>query len=282
MKLGKTHWLGIIFAGIIFLMDIIFLRGDNIFFFLLGIGIVVLVLPFVIGLAVESRIEKEKNERFLEFARSLAENVKGGTPIGKSIINMSGKNFGSLTPHIKKLANQITLGIPISRAFENFAYDIGSVNIERAIALIKEAENAGGKIDDILDSVASSIYEIEKLKKERQAAISNLIVQGYIIFLIFIGIMMVMQFKILPLTSEVSAAGGIGTGSTDLAGINAPSANSAEELARPFLYLLIIQGIFSGLAIGKLAEGSIKSGIKHSFIMAITAFLISTGASAFG
>ncbi len=263
-------------------MDIIFLRGDNIFFFLLGIGIVVLVLPFVIGLAVESRIEKEKNERFLEFARSLAENVKGGTPIGKSIINMSGKNFGSLTPHIKKLANQITLGIPISRAFENFAYDIGSVNIERAIALIKEAENAGGKIDDILDSVASSIYEIEKLKKERQAAISNLIVQGYIIFLIFIGIMMVMQFKILPLTSEVSAAGGIGTGSTDLAGINAPSANSAEELARPFLYLLIIQGIFSGLAIGKLAEGSIKSGIKHSFIMAITAFLISTGASAFG
>ena len=140
------------------------------------------------------------NEQFLEFARALAENVKGGTPIGQSIKNMRSKNFGSLTENISKLANQISIGIPMSTALDTFAEDIGSVTVKRAISLIKEAEMAGGKIDDILDSVASSIYQVEKLKKERAASISSLVVQGYIIFFIFIGIMLVMQFKIIPLT----------------------------------------------------------------------------------
>ena len=103
----------------------------------------------------------------MEFTRNLAESVKTGTPIGQSIINMKSKNLGTLSPHIKKLANQISLGIPISKAFGTFAGDLDSNTIKRAVALIREAESAGGQIDNILDSVAKSIYEIEKLKKER-------------------------------------------------------------------------------------------------------------------
>lgn len=278
MRLRKTHWIGIIFSLLIFIADVIFFRTDSFFYFLIGIGIVVLVLPFLASLIIENKSEEEKNERFLEFARNLAENVKGGTPIGQSIMNMSTKNFGSLTPHIQKLANQISIGIPISQALETFAEDIGSYNVRRAITLIREAENSGGKIDQILDSVANSIYQLEKLKKERKAAVSNLIVQGYVIFFIFIGIMLVMQFKILPLTADVGSVG-------SLNGISSIGSNGGSQdidaLTRPFLILLIIQGIFSGLAIGKLAEGNVKAGLKHSFIMSITAFLVTTGAKAF-
>ncbi len=286
MRLTKAHWIGIIFALIMIIADIIFFKTDKIFFFLIGIAVVIVVLPFVASLAIEGREEREKNEMFLEFARNLAENVKGGTPIGHSILNMKGKNFGFLTPHIVKLSNQISMGIPLSRALETFANDIGSNTISRAVTLIKEAEAAGGKIDAILDSVASSIYQIEKLKKERKAAISNLIVQGYIIFFIFIGIMLVMQFKIIPLTEDVGSIGNIKTGSSAAPGI--PSSVSigggtgrSEQYARPFLYLLIIQGVFCGLAIGMLSEGYLKAGVKHSFVMTLAAFLISTGARAF-
>ena len=282
MKIRKVHWIGIIFSLIIIIVNIIFFRDEKIFFFLIGIALVVVALPFISGLIIETKIEKEKNERFLEFARNLAESVKSGTPIGQSIINMRNKNFGTLTPHVRKLANQISLGIPISKGLETFASDIDSATIKRAITLIKEAEGAGGKIEDILDSVAHSLYQIEKLRKERRAAIYNLVVQGYIIFFIFIGIMLVMQFKILPLTAGVGAIGPIGGEfNTNLPSVGTGGATSPEQLARPFLYLLIIQGIFTGLTIGKLSEGSLKAGIKHSFILAITAFLISTGANAF-
>ena len=287
MKFKKVHWLGIIFAVVIIGVDAFFFWGDNLFWFLVGIALVVLGLPFLFTFVIESNVEKEKNERFLEFARNLAESVKAGTPIGQSILNMRTKNFGTLTPHIQKLANQISLGIPISKAFHTFAADIDSDTVKRAIGLIREAEGAGGEIDSILNSVSRSIYQIEKLKKERKAAIYNLVVQGYIIFFIFIGIMLVMQFKILPLTAGVGTIGSVGSASglgsvgSELGnGLNA-SGISINELTRPFLYLLLIQGVFTGFAIGKLAEGSIKAGIKHSFILVIAAFLISTGAKAF-
>ncbi|MEK6859145.1 MAG: type II secretion system F family protein [Nanoarchaeota archaeon] len=279
MKLTKVHWIGIIASIVILGLDMGFFWGESMFPFLLSIGLAVVVLPFLIGLIIESKVEQEKNERFLEFTRNLAESVKTGTPIGKSITNMSSKDFGSLSPHIKKLANQIGLGIPTSRALQTFAIDVDSVVIKRAISLIREAENAGGEIDYILDSTAESIYQIEKLKRERKAAVSSLVVQGYIIFLIFVGIMLIMQFKILPLTA---GAQGIASGQTlEGTSLTGGTAVDPETLARPFLYLLLVQGFFTGLTIGKLSEGTLRGGLKHSLIMVLAAFLITSGANAF-
>jgi len=55
----------------------------------------------------------------------------------------------------------------------------------------------------------------------------------------------------------------------------------AGDITSSFLYLLLIQGLFSGLAIGKLAEGNLKAGAKHSFALVLMSFLVSTGASLF-
>jgi len=271
--------MAIIFGSLIVIVDLIFLRDNQIFIFLLGISVVIVALPFLVGLIFENQREKEKNDRFLEFTRNLAASVRAGNPVGKSIINMREKNLGQLTPHVIKLANQIELGIPIGHSLETFARDIGTPTIKRAVALIREAENAGGQIDNILESVATSVYEIEKLKKERRAAISNLIVQGYIIFFIFIGIMLVMQFKILPLTTGLGSIGNFGD--VDNPNSVGTPTYSVKELSQPFLYLLVTQGLFAGLIIGKLAEGKIKAGVKHSFILAVTAFLVSSGANFF-
>lgn len=286
MKLARMHWVGII-AGLVVLVInsvLYFIYKDfNLFLFLMGITAGIFILPFVIGVAVENKREQEISGMFLEFSRNLAESVTTGTPISKSILNMSKKNYGPLTPYIKKLANQISLGIPVNKAMRNFSREVDNKVISRAIALISEAERAGGEISKILQSVAESIAEVEKLKKERKAAIFNLVVQGYIIFFIFVGIMLVMEFKILPLTTGLGGMGGFsgsslsGLGEISTTGISIdPSA-----LARPFLYLLLTQGIFAGLTIGKLSEGTIRAGIKHSFILTIMAFLISTGARTF-
>ncbi len=280
MKLTKSHWLGIVLGVILLTIDVVFFGKDSFFLFIVGIAAMVIALPFLVGLIIEGRVEREKSERFLEFTRSLAESVKTGTPVGKSIINMSTKDFGRLSPHIRKLANQISLGIPIGKALETFALDVDSVVVKRAVTLIREAENAGGEIDFILDSTAASIYEIEKLKRERKAAVSSLVVQGYIIFFIFIGIMLIMQFKILPLTKDISSVSSYSSGDLSGSGISGfgGSANSIDALTRPFLYLLLIQGLFAGLTIGKLSEGSIRSGFKHSLVLLLVAFLISSGA----
>ena len=284
MKIKKVTLTGLVAGILILIIDLVFFSKEKIFMFLIGIAFLIILAPFVLDLLRESKKEEEISGMFLEFSRNLAESVATGTPISKSIVNMSKKDYKSLNPHIRKMSNQITLGIPVNIAMKTFADDVDNSVIKRAVALIREAEKAGGEIDYILGSVASSISEIEKLKKERKAAIYNLIVQGYIIFFIFIGIMLVMEFKILPLTYGTESIGspfGGGDLTSIGAGISAPSTKlSPEQISRMFLYLLLTQGFFAGLVIGKLSEGSLKSGIKHSFILMIFTFLISTGVRA--
>ena len=83
-----------------------------------------------------------------------------------------------------------------------------------------------------------------------------------------------MQFQILPMVSGIAEVGEVtggtfGTGATGGAGI------SQEEISGSFLYLMLIQGFFTGLTIGKLSTESVKEGIKHSFTLMIISFIVS-------
>lgn len=87
--------------------------------------------------------------------------------------------------------------------------------------------------------------------------------------------MLVMEYKILPLALDIQGFSGLGG---DITAEKTPNTMlSKEQFSNLFLYLLIAQGLFTGLAIGKLTEGAIRAGIRHSFIMVISAVLITTG-----
>jgi len=270
MEIQKIHKIGIIAALIVIGVSFLFPLGDKLFFFLVGIGVLIGITPFVVTLINESRAETQREEMFLEFSRNLVESVKTGTPISKSIINMRNKPYGILSPHVLKLANQIALGVPLNNALQVFAADINSKAISRVLTLIGQAERAGGDIGEILESVAEAVSMSDKLKKERKSVISTLVVQGYIIFLVFMVIILVMQYKILPMISGIADVRTLGTGGIDV------GTNESKDISGSFLYLLLIQGLFTGLTIGKLAEGSFKAGIKHSFALIVASFLIST------
>jgi flagellar protein FlaJ len=272
MEMKKIHWIGIISSLIIGILSLFFI-DTKFFFFIIGLGILIGASPFVFSIIYETKITNEKEEMFLEFSRNLVESVKTGTPISKSIINIKNKSYGALSIHVEKLANQISLGIPLNIALKVFAKDVNNNTISRALTLIGQAERAGGDIGKILESVTEAVRMSDKLKKERKAAISTLVAQGYIIFFVFIIIILVMQFQIIPMIAGIAETGTLGIG-----GVTGGT-NQQEEITVSFIYLLLIQGFFSGLTIGKLAEGSVKSGIKHSFALMLMSFLISTVAN---
>jgi len=271
MKLEKMHWLGGGIALFGILVSFLFFREGKLLYFLLVLSLLTGSLPFMISFLLGQSKQREKEEKFLEFVRDLTETVRSGTPISKAIMNLRNRNYGSLTRHIQKLANQLSLGITLTAALENFAKDTKSRVISRAVSLISEAEKAGGNIETILDSVASSVNQIEQLRKERKAAVSNLVTQGYMIFFVFIIIMLVLEFKIFPLVSDLGVADG-----------NSMSASNVDpdSFSMPLFVMLLVQSFFAGLVIGKISEGSIKNGFKHSFILLALTLLITTGAKA--
>jgi len=279
MEIKKSHLTGFAIAATVVLIIQLSIKGQ-IAMLLSGIAILLGAGPFISSLITEARKNQEKEEMFLEFARNLVESVKTGTPISKSIMNMQGKSYGVLTKHINKLSNQINLGIPLNQALAIFSKDVKNNSISRSLTLIGQAERAGGDIGEILEAVAGAVNISDKLKKERRAAISNLVVQGYIIFLVFIIITLVMQFQIVPMVSGIGDLGSMELGGFGFGGGGGEAQDiSQETISNAFLYLILVESFFTGFVIGKLAEGDIKAGIKHSFALMFLSFIISAGAN---
>jgi len=278
MEFQKKHVMGLMAGLLIDVGAVIFLRNEKFFWFIVIIGVVVISIPFLFSLLFEQGRQKEKEERFLEFTRDLVENVRSGTPVSRAILNLRTRDYGALSKHVEKLANQISMGIVLTSALTTFAKETKSTVIARSVALISEAQRAGGKIDTILESVANSVNQTETLRKERKSAVSNLVVQGYIIFIVFIIIMIVLEIKILPMVSEIGGSGG---GSLSGSGGITIKSLSPEQFSLPMFVMLLVQSFFAGLVIGKISEGSLKFGIKHSFILLVLTLLIKTGSSAF-
>jgi archaeal flagellar protein FlaJ len=273
MALKVMHWVGIgvgIVSAIVFYT--LFSLGsfsNNARNFLLVTSLLIGVVPFMISFLWEQRNQNEKEEKFLEFTRDLVETVRSGTPVGKGIINLRSRNYGSLSPHVLKMANQLSLGITLRDALDTFARETNSNVISRAMSLISEAERAGGKIEVILESVSASVNQVQKLRKERKASVSNLVTQGYMIFIVFIIIMLVLEFKILPLVSDLQSTEGMAL---------SVNAMDSEAFSFPLFVMLLVQSFFAGLVIGKISEGSLQSGVRHSFILLTITLLVTTGA----
>lgn len=278
MELKKYHYIAIIFGIFVFIFDLILFYGKSMFFFIIGISTLIIIFPFFFDFIFKTTKEKEKSEMFLEFLSDLVESVKTGSPIAKAIINVSKRDYKALNPYIKKLASQIALGIPLEKALETFAKDTKNKVIGRAIELISEAEKAGGKIESILEAALKSVEEIEEINRKRRAAIHSMVMQGYLIFFIFLVIMVIIQLKFIPMMLET--LGGL-RGVNFETGLALGKPLSINLLNNLIFIIILLQSFFTGLVIGKLSEGRIKIGLKHSFILMAIAFFILQGAKLF-
>ena len=53
-------------------------------------------------------------------------------------------------------------------------------------------------MEDVLESITGSLIEIKKIKESRRASVHSQIIQSYIIFFVFIGVMIVIQKLLVP------------------------------------------------------------------------------------
>lgn len=284
-KFKSGYVVGILFSLIIISGGIFLVYYFNVEFLERWIwpGAVILLLlgslPIWTDLFKEIKRQKEIELQFLEFVRGLVESVKGGISVPKAIRHVATKDFGALNPYVKKLSNQMEWGIPVHKALIIFAKDTGNKTIKRAISIIIEADESGGDIADVLDSVTGGVANVKKMKEERKAGVYSQVLQGYIIFYVFIAIMLVLQLWLFPmLEGELGPSLQQGLGGFGAMGGMFGEGGEAIDLGPIFFALIMIQGFFAGLMIGKFSEGTIKQGLVHSLILMVSAALIYTTA----
>src|SRR3989338_82377 len=203
MVLKTRHIIGLALGILILFLDFYYFIGKPVFMSIIVIGVTVIWLNFWIDFIVRKRDEREYEARFVEFVRNLVGAVKSGMPISKAIIHISDTDYGSLSPFVKKLAAKMEWSIPVHKAMMSFANETNNKVIKRAVATVIEAEQSGGNIEDVLEEITSSLIEIKKIKEKRTASIHSQVVQSYIIFFVFLGIMIIIQNILIPYLSGI-------------------------------------------------------------------------------
>jgi flagellar protein FlaJ len=285
MELKLRHYASLGLGALILIIDVIlffsftgeFGPSDWYFNPIMVIAVFLASLPFIKDFMAENERQKELETKFLEFVRGLVETVRSGVTIPQAIVHTSKVNYGSLTPYVKKLANQIEWGYPLHTALTIFANDTKNPVIKRSIAIVIEAEKSGGDMGSVLEAVTKSVLEIKNIKDDRRTNAYTQTIQGYIIYFFFVFIMIVLQVYLIPKLSVVGGELGQGLGTIGVGSVG--TSKGALDFGPIFIATIIVQGIFAGLMLGKFSEGDFKSGVKHSLIMTIGGYLITSTAS---
>lgn len=230
------------------------------------IGGIILVVPPTLIFYTKYRTKREIEQRFIGFVLDLADSINSGMTLPMALEHCSKRDYASMTSLVNDLNAQVNWGIPFDKALKNFAKRTGSRPIRRSVTTIIETYKVGGKISDTLSAVSKSMLTIEKLNKERRSSVYSQMVMLYLIFFVFIGILIIMQVSLIPVLSPEEIGG--------LSLVSQTTVIPTELYTETFIYFIIIQGFFAGLAIGKMAEGVIAAGLKHSIFLIIIGYAL--------
>lgn len=288
-KFKPKYYTGIL-AGVVFLIFTIAVFRNEVFFVpLIALSFVIGTIQMWLDYFLSIRKERELEEKFPEFVRNLVESIKSGLSVSAAIVHVSQINYGALTPYVRKLANQVTWSIPMHKALANFANATQNKMIKRSIATVIEAKESGGSLEEVLETITTSVVEIKKIKEKRRAEIFSQVMQNYFIFFVFMSVMIVIQNILMP---YVNGMGMSSATSSTIQGTMLEKSVIIDFSSFPgfimtfgkwfislngiFVMITVIQGFFAGIVIGKLSEGNIKHGFKHSFILVVLGFMIMT------
>lgn len=228
----------------------------------------ILVFPLVLYYYREYTRLRHIEEYFPIFLRDFVEAVRGGLTVPLAFKAVSKNDYKELTPYIKKIAARLEWGVPIDDALLSFGKEVRSKMISRIVASVVEAHKFGGNIADTFQSLSNVAIEIDRLRKERIGYLQAQIITGYIIFFVFLGVIVGIERFLLP---SLSQAGSV---TLSTVGSQTQPTDLASFFKNLFRDLIIIQGVLSGLAVGKLGEGSLFAGLKHSFFMSFIGGLV--------
>lgn len=246
-------------------------RGLERFLDWLVIAILGFIGPYGFFTAKKQREVKQIERRLPDFLRDVAEAGRFGMTLAEAIVVSSGGRYGKLTPEIKKMAAQITWGVPATEALRLFAERVKTPMVRRVVAIIVKSSDAGGDVADVLTMVSHDTKETQLTEDERRITMSTYIAVIYISFLVFLVTIWILNVTFLPKMLEASGALGSASGA-----VQSPLAQDLPEVVRQirvaFFIATIVHGLGDGILAGVLDTGKIPNGLRHSFIMLLIAF----------
>ena len=220
-------------------------------------------------IAVDLKIFKRKvdiEEVLPDFLQLAASNINAGMTIDRALWYAVRPRFGVLAKEIEIVAKETMGGVDLKIALERFASRYDSNVLKRSVSMLNEGVEAGGKIGDLLNRIASNIQEQKAMLKEMSANVTT-----YVIFITFATVVAApFLFALSEVLIEVVKNLGSVLGGTSSTAANVGIALSfsgtgvTESDFRIFAIVsLILTSFFSAMMISTIKKGNVKSGIRY-------------------
>jgi flagellar protein FlaJ len=244
---------------IICLTAILLLRDSPLFdeYFLLAV--VITVFPPSVLDYVDYRWKRSIDKRLPDLFRSIVHAQKSGMTLPQALEEASKRDYGPLTKELKKMVAQMSWGIPFEEALQSFGKRVNTALVGRTIPLILEAQRSGGRVEKVFEPLEKFVQTTLTFDNERKTQTRPYLAIIYVAFFVFLfTIVMLFKSFFVDMTD-------FSTGQFTLM--------SPQEARSVFFHMSAIQGFFGGLVAGKMGEGTVGGGLKHSVILLTCGYL---------
>nr|WP_320161542.1 type II secretion system F family protein [uncultured Methanoregula sp.] len=230
-------------------------------------AVLVAIVPVsLLDLKEQARVRNLENA-LPNFFRDLAGMNDSGMTLPNAVHLVASAEYGTLTPHIRKLDNEMSWGVNFVEALYRFGKGLGTRMADRSVDLIAKASKAGGDVSEVLRAAAKDTFEVVNLQTERS---NNMLIYVIIVLVSFAVFLFVIAILVSSFLSTMATAGAAAAASGAHGFMGKIDIFTYKRL---FSHAAILQGFFSGLVAGQMGEGRVTAGLKYSAMMVIIAWI---------
>lgn len=260
--------LALILTGIINLQILkahLIFELDQLIFLALIIGI----FPPAVVNFIDSRWKQNVDKHIPEFLRELSEAGRTGVTLTRALELATKRRYGPLSSELERIVIKLSWGGNLEESFREFGERVGTKLAKRTATIISEVHRSGGDVKDVLDMVSKHLGELQAIDDERASQLKMYVFIIYIAFFIFLIIdFLLVKTLFVKMTAIKESMTESGSGGFFIAG-----ALDLKSITQIMFHMSAIESLFGGLVAGKMGEGSISAGLKHSLTLMIITFL---------
>jgi len=161
------------------------------FFIGLIFGILGLFFSKVMARILYNKNIDRFNNQLIDGLSSIENSLRAGSSFQQALEVLVRESSPPMSEEFARVIHEIRLGVPIAEALDNLAERVDSNELRISVVAINVALEAGGKLAEILNNIASTMRERHKLQGKikaltAQGRISGIIVGALPLFLGFV------------------------------------------------------------------------------------------------
>ncbi len=261
------------FIGILLWFDMAVIKGD----ILTGADFIVFGLLTAIGPIgfynhIKAQRKREIEEHLPDLLREISSSTSSGMTVFDAIISSAQGDHGKLTPELKMMASQLTWGISVDEALENFANRINTPAVRRIVITINKALMIGGNTAAVFEAAAKEIDQSKLIEEQRKTEMSMYSIVIFISFFVFLAVILIIDktifSAIFDLQDKIPAGSSVGDSGLTIAQVN------PLDLKNMFLIFVLVQSVGGGLLGGFMMDGKLSSGVRYGFVLVLVSFFV--------